>query len=151
MNLSSLIRVVERSKKRVGRGYGSGKGGHNSGRGTKGQKARTKVGLLFEGTKSKKSLVKRLPLLRGKGKFKPANVRLAINVEKFASWPKSLVINPENIAKQGLSDGETLIKIVGKGSLPTGVDVQVPVTSNVKVQASEKGTKMKANVKIANE
>lgn len=57
------------AKKRLGRGYGSGKGGHTSGRGQKGQKSRTKVHILFEGLKVKKSTLKKFPLLRGKGKF----------------------------------------------------------------------------------
>lgn len=55
--------------KRLGRGYGSGKGGHTSGRGQKGQKSRTKMHILFEGLKVKKSTLKKFPLLRGKGKF----------------------------------------------------------------------------------
>jgi ribosomal protein L15 len=66
-----LPKVVQRSKKRVGRGIGSGKGGHTSGRGQKGQKSRGKIGVLFEGMKVKKSLLKRLPKMRGKGKFHP--------------------------------------------------------------------------------
>lgn len=57
------------AKKRLGRGYGSGKGGHTSSRGQKGQKARTDVHVLFEGLKVKKSTIKKFPLLRGKGKF----------------------------------------------------------------------------------
>jgi len=64
-----LPKIVQRSKKRVGRGVGSGKGSHTSGRGQKGQKSRNHVSVLFEGMKTKKSLLKRLPLLRGKGKF----------------------------------------------------------------------------------
>ena len=71
MDLSSLPKITKRAAKRVGRGYGSGKGGHTSGRGSKGQKARGKLPLTFEGTKVKKSLIKRLPLQRGKGKLKP--------------------------------------------------------------------------------
>lgn len=67
----ALPAIKRKSKKRVGRGYGSGKGGHTSGRGQKGQKARGKISPLFEGTKVKKSLIQRLPLQRGKGKFKP--------------------------------------------------------------------------------
>jgi large subunit ribosomal protein L15 len=65
-----LPKIKTKSKKRVGRGYGSGKGGHTVGRGQKGQKARGSMGILFEGFKVKKSLIKRLPLKRGKGKFK---------------------------------------------------------------------------------
>jgi len=57
------------AKKRLGRGYGSGKGGHTSGRGQKGQKSRTNLHILFEGLKVKKSTIKKFPLLRGKGKF----------------------------------------------------------------------------------
>lgn len=64
-----LPKVSLRPKKRLGRGIGSGKGGHTSGRGQKGQKSRGKIGILFEGVKVKKSLLKRLPLMRGKGKF----------------------------------------------------------------------------------
>lgn len=64
-----LPKIVTRAKKRIGRGRGSGKGGHTVGRGQKGQKVRGKVGVLFEGMKMKKSLIKRLPFVRGKGKF----------------------------------------------------------------------------------
>lgn len=71
MRLHELPKIVKKDKKRVGRGYGSGRGGHTVGRGQKGQKARSKIGPLFEGTKIKKSLIQRLPMQRGKGKFKP--------------------------------------------------------------------------------
>ncbi len=64
-----LPKIVAKSKKRVGRGMGSGKGSHTSGRGQKGQKSRGDIGILFEGYKMKKSFLKRLPLQRGKGKF----------------------------------------------------------------------------------
>jgi ribosomal protein L15 len=65
-----LAKIVQRKGKRVGRGYGSGKGGHTVGRGQKGQKTRNKIGILFEGIKVKKSLLKKLPLVRGKEKNK---------------------------------------------------------------------------------
>ncbi len=65
-----LPKVVTKSKKRVGRGVGSGKGSHTVGRGQKGQKSMGDIHVLFEGLKTKKSFLKRLPLQRGKGKFK---------------------------------------------------------------------------------
>lgn len=68
---NSLVRVVKNSKKRVGRGAGSGKGSHTVGRGQKGQKSREKVSVSFFGTKMKKSLLKKLPMQRGKGRLKP--------------------------------------------------------------------------------
>ena len=66
-----LVKHEGSKRKRLGRGYGSGKGGHTVGRGQKGQKTRGKIGILFEGLKVKKSFIKRLPMLRGKGKNKP--------------------------------------------------------------------------------
>lgn len=50
MDLSKLSSLkTKKSKKRVGRGIGSGKGGHTTGRGNKGQKARGKISSTFEG------------------------------------------------------------------------------------------------------
>lgn len=69
----TLPKVVARGSKRVGRGLGSGRGGHTVGRGQKGQKSREKVSISFFGTKVKKSLLKKLPMQRGKGKLKPRN------------------------------------------------------------------------------
>ena len=69
MNLNNLLVTKEKSRKRVGRGYGSGKGGHTVGRGNKGQRARVGRGvpLWFEG--GQLPFVKRLPYLRGKLRF----------------------------------------------------------------------------------
>lgn len=64
-----LPKVVAKSKKRLGRGMGSGRGSHTSSRGQKGQKSRSDIHILFEGLKMKKSFLKRLPLQKGKGKF----------------------------------------------------------------------------------
>lgn len=75
MRLHELPKIVKKGKKRLGRGYGSGKGGHTVGRGQKGQKARGKIHPLFTGTKTKKSLLQRLPLLRGKGRLKPKKTK----------------------------------------------------------------------------
>ncbi len=69
--LSNLKKNVTKSKKRIGRGYGSGVGGHTTNRGNKGQKARYKIPLTMDGSKIKKSWLKRLPFLRGKGRNNP--------------------------------------------------------------------------------
>ncbi len=71
MSILSLIKkITDKGAKRLGRGYGSGKGGHTSSRGQKGQKSRTgsKVPLWFEG--GSLPLSKRIPMWRGKGRFK---------------------------------------------------------------------------------
>lgn len=67
--LSNLPKIVAKKKKRVGRGLGSGKGA-KSGRGTtRHQKARENIPLHFEGGQGR--IIKRFPLLRGKGRNKP--------------------------------------------------------------------------------
>ena len=63
MELNELSRVATGKKKRVGRGYGSGKGGHTTGRGAKGQKIRNRVRPGFEG--GQLPLARRLPRLGG--------------------------------------------------------------------------------------
>ena len=80
--MTRLPKVVQKSKKRVGRGMGSGKGSHTSSRGQKGQKSRGTIGVLFEGMKMRKSFLKRLPLMRGKGKFHPKKT----NKQKYAAF-----------------------------------------------------------------
>ena len=68
--LNKLTSIVEKPAKRIGRGYGSGKGGHTVGRGTKGQRARKsgEAPAWFEG--GQLPLIKRLPMQRGKMRFK---------------------------------------------------------------------------------
>ncbi|MGB9707424.1 MAG: hypothetical protein ACPL1D_01590 [Microgenomates group bacterium] len=67
--LSNLPKIKEKKKKRLGRGLGSGKGA-KSGRGTtRHQKAREDIPLHFEGGQGR--IIKRFPLMRGKGKNKP--------------------------------------------------------------------------------
>lgn len=89
-----LPKVVAKSKKRVGRGMGSGKGSHTSGRGQKGQKSRGTIGVLFEGMKMRKSYLKRLPLVRGKGKFHAKKT----DKQKYAAF-KTKKSTPKKVAK----------------------------------------------------
>lgn len=68
--LSALQKITSKKKKRIGRGYGSGKGGHTVGKGTKGQTSRVgavKVPIWFEG--GQLPIVKRMPMIRGKSKM----------------------------------------------------------------------------------
>ncbi|HOI05031.1 MAG TPA: 50S ribosomal protein L15, partial [Candidatus Woesebacteria bacterium] len=71
---NKLEKTSSRSNKRLGRGYGSGKGGHTVGRGQKGQKSRvgSKIPLWFEG--GSLPLTQRLPMWRGKGRLKTLNL-----------------------------------------------------------------------------
>ena len=126
MDLANLPKITKRSAKRVGRGYGSGRGGHTSGRGSKGQKARGKIRVGFEGTKAKKSLVKRLPLLRGKGKFKPLKGKfLPLNLSDLSDWPAKLPVTTENLARRGRG-GAT--KILARGDIEQALVIKVPIS-----------------------
>lgn len=78
--LSRLPSIVAKKKKRLGRGLGSGRGS-KSGRGTtRHQKARESIPLHFEGGQGR--MVKKFPLLRGKGRNKPKIVR-KLKIKKF--------------------------------------------------------------------
>jgi large subunit ribosomal protein L15 len=67
MNLNNLAKITTKPKRRLGQGHGSGRV-KTSGRGTKGQNARSNRSLSFEG--GALPLIKRLPFRRGKGKNK---------------------------------------------------------------------------------
>jgi large subunit ribosomal protein L15 len=121
-DLGNLKKIKTKSKKRVGRGYGSGKGGHTVGRGAKGEKARGKVGLVFEGTKIKKSLIRRLPFRRGKGKFKSLSSQpIPINLTALNLIPKGTVVDLKVLLKHGIvkekEAGKFGVKILGGGKL----------------------------------
>lgn len=140
-----MPKLVSRNAKRVGRGYGSGKGGHTSGRGTKGQKAREKVRIFFEGTKMKKSLIKRLPFQRGKNKMKPLiadpmPVDVAL-LDKFTGKE----VTAELLVKQGLVSREALqngVKILGSTKIKAVLTVKVPASAAASAKITAAGGKI---------
>src|SRR3989337_4490477 len=105
MTLSKLTKIVTRPAKRLGRGYGSGKGGHTSGRGQKGQKSRGHIGIMFEGLKIKKSLLKKLPLVRGKDKFKAHPKPIIVKMALLNLLPAKATVDIDLLAKEGLVIG----------------------------------------------
>jgi len=142
MNLAKLPKTTTKSKKRVGRGYGSGKGGHTVGRGAKGFKARNKAPLTFMGTKTKKSLIKKLPLQRGKGKFKPLRPDpVVINLKYLDLFSKGKTVNLKSLVEKGLvKEKEALslgVKILGGGGIKTALKVDLPCSKSA-IKAIEK-------------
>jgi large subunit ribosomal protein L15 len=139
MNLSDITKVKAKSKKRVGQGHGSGRG-KTAGRGTKGQKARNKVAIYFEG--GALPLTKRLPFLRGKGRNRSLQVKPnIINVQALNVFPKGAIVDIESLAKQSIvlleSAKQKGVKILGDGELQVALTVKVPVSKG----AAEKITK----------
>jgi len=86
--LNNLTKITQKSARRPGRGIGSGLGGHTSGRGAKGDKARGSTKLTFAGTKHKKSWIKRLPFLRGKHRLQNRKNIITFNLTQLDKWFK---------------------------------------------------------------
>ena len=117
-------------RKRIGRGYGSGVGGHTVGRGMKGQKSRAghKSLIGFEGGQT--PFFRRMPKYNG---FKPINkiVNVVINLDVISSNYKSgEKVNMESLKKKGLigKDSEN-IKILAKGEITKKISVEGLTTS----------------------
>lgn len=145
--LSQLPSTKSKSTKRLGRGYGSGVGGHTVGRGQKGQKARTKLPLLFAGTKNKKSIVQRLPVLRGKNKFKTLKSRpVIINLSQLKNIKSKSKITSEFLVEQGLVSEKELrikgVKILGNGNISKQLEIHVPVSQTAKQKIESAGGKV---------
>lgn len=131
--------------KRLGRGYGSGKGGHTSSRGQKGQKTRNKIHILFEGVKVKKSTLKRLPLMRGKGKFKANKKPIVIKLELLNLFGSGDKVNIDTLIKKGIvkeKDAKEFgVKVLGGGELEKKLEVSVPVSKSAGEAIAKAGGK----------
>lgn len=143
MSLNTLLPIVDKKKRRVGRGHGSGRV-KTSGRGTKGQNARTKVPLTFEG--GALPLIKRLPFLRGKGRnssFRPKPV--IIQVEALNKLPAGTTVDLVTLTKYKLVREDEVkqrgIKVLGDGTLSVALKVNLPVSQVAKEKIENaKGT-----------
>lgn len=152
MELNKLPKITQRKKKRLGRGLGSGKGGHTVGRGTSGQKAREKIPLTFEGTKMKKSLLKGFPLRRGKGKFKSLKPKLLIvNVKHLNFFQKGEKVNIKSLIKKGIVDAKEAkefgVKILGDGKLDVALEVELPCSGGAAEKIKKAGGKVSFGTK----
>jgi large subunit ribosomal protein L15 len=136
MDLSNLqpAEGATEERKRIGRGAGSGYGGHSSTRGTKGQKSRSggKISVYFEGGQT--PLVQRVPKFGFNSPFRteyrPVNVkrlqRLADEDRLDASEP----VTPEVLVEIGEAQKSEPIKILGDGEIDAALDVQVHAFSD---------------------
>lgn len=132
MKLSHIPRLVGKKKRRLGLGHGSSRG-KTAGRGTKGQNARGKMPLAFEG--GSLSLLKRLPFRRGREKNKVFKKRpVIINLKTLNLLPKNSTIDIETLVKYNIVDAGDAkmygIKILGEG------DVQIPLTLRLSASKS---------------
>lgn len=123
MKLHQLPATTVKSAKRVGRGYGSGRGGHTSSRGSKGQRARVGRGipLWFEG--GQLPFVKRLPYLRGKLRFESLQDQVQLVTLTMLEKLSEKEITPEVLMKHGMVKSVRLpVKVTAVGSLTKAVN-----------------------------
>lgn len=121
MELSRLAKIIgnKRPSKRVGRGGGSGKGFHTTGKGNKGQNARSGHGIPvgFEG--GQVPLYKKLPKIRGfKRSYK--NRSAVVNLGSLNIFTAGSEITPQALLTKGLinkCDLKRDIKILAHGNL----------------------------------
>ena len=144
--MNKLQKVVDKRKKRVGRGYGSGKGGHTSGRGMKGQKARSKINVMFEGVKVKKSLLRRLPLRRGKSKLHPKTKPLVVKLELLNLLPEGTKVDIDALVKAKIVNEKDArrygVKILGNGQVNKKVEIHLPISKAASGKVLEAGGKI---------
>jgi len=140
MDLSNLqpAEGSTKSRKRIGRGQGSGHGGTST-RGHKGAKSRSgysrKIG--FEGGQ--------MPLQRRVPKFGFKNINRkeykAINIgdiQKLAESKNLSTIDVDILVENGLSSKHDLVKILGNGKLSLKLEVKAHAFSKSAVAAIEK-------------
>lgn len=129
---------ARKSRKRVGRGNGSGHGTY-SGRGLKGQKARSGRGIKpwFEGGQTK--IVKRLPEQRGFTNIFKTEYEV-VNVGALASFPANTEVDADAlVAARIIKNTRRPVKILGDGEL------SVPLT----VRAAKFSESAKAKIEAA--
>tara|TARA_Y200000002_G_scaffold363486_1_gene351580 strand:- start:572 stop:1030 length:459 start_codon:yes stop_codon:yes gene_type:complete len=141
---------VKISRKRLGRGIGSGKG-KTSGRGVKGQKSRSGVAIKsFEG--GQMPLYRRLPKrgFNSINKQKIAKINLD-QIQSFVDKKKIDVtnqINLETLKKNNIINKSFLkYKILANGNLTTKIDIEADFSS---ISAKEKVEKLGGILKIKN-
>ena len=122
-------------RQRIGRGTGSGRG-KTSGRGQKGQNARSEgFRLGFEG--GQMPLSQRLPKLPGfKNPFK--KVYAVVNVSKLSRFENGARVDAEALVEAGLAKGGDKIKILGAGRIKRKLTVEADAISNSAREAIEK-------------
>ena len=147
MKLNTLYSKVKKSKKRLGRGIGSGKG-KTSGRGHKGQKSRSGVAIKsFEG--GQMPLYRRLPKRGFKSIISKKNIAI-INlsrIQEIIVSEKSTLNNKINLANlqksKFINKKYKRLKLLGSGDLKKKFDIEL---NSISKSAKEKIEKLGGKV-----
>lgn len=140
MKLNEMIKVKLNSKKRLGRGIGSGKG-KTGGRGSKGQKARGKMPIGFAGDLA---LYKKLPLKRGQGNPERLVKYKIISLSELKVFKKNSVVDLEQLLAAKIISAKEVkkgVKILD-GELQTALVVKLPVSTSARQKIEKAGGKV---------
>ena len=132
---------IKKSKIRVGRGIGSGKG-KTSGRGVKGQKSRSGVAIKsFEG--GQMPLYRRLPK-RGFNPLKKENIAI-LNLDKIQFFINKKTINTNNVLNSStlkklnlINKNSKKLKILGTGKIKDKINIEADLASKSALAKLEK-------------
>ncbi len=127
--------------KRLGRGYGSGVGGHTSTRGSKGQKSRAghKSLVAFEG--GNVPFFRRMPKIAGFNKSNKIEVT-AINLEVLEkNFKDGDTVSLETLKKKALiAQKTTSVKILGDGDITKKITVsELPASQSAQEKIQKAG------------
>ena len=144
MQLNNLPKTVTKSKKRLGRGLGSGKG-KTGGRGTKGQKARGKIPASFIG--GSLSLYRKLPYSRGWGNKKASKNPVSIMTDDLSKLKTKSVVNVSSLIESKLVKEREAKKrgvkvLSGITELKVSLTVEIPVSEKAKTIIEQAGGKV---------
>jgi len=151
MYLNSLNYKVKTKKIRLGRGIGSGKG-KTSGRGHKGQKARSGVAIKsFEG--GQMPLYRRLPK-RGFNSIKKNNIAI-INLQQLQEFISKGKLNTKNLINLNelkknkiLKNKINKIKLLGNGDIKDKINLEVDfISKSAKEKIEKNGSSIKLTTK----
>lgn len=126
MKLNELPSIANQGKKRLGRGIGSGKG-KTSGRGHKGQKARSGVAIKgFEGGQTK--LYQRLPH-RGfvnifRTKYRMLTTDIVMDLINSGTLNKDEVITKDILKEKNIIKKDDLVKLI-MGKRPVEINFKI--------------------------
>ena len=132
---------TNKSRLRVGRGIGSGKG-KTSGRGVKGQKSRSGVAIKsFEG--GQMPLYRRLPK-RGFNPIKKDNIAV-LNLEKIQSFIDKKTIDTKSVLNSSslkklklINKNSNKLKILGTGEIKDKINIEADLASKSALNKLEK-------------
>ena len=132
---------INKSKMRVGRGIGSGKG-KTSGRVVKGQKSRSGVAIKsFEG--GQMPLYRRLPK-RGFNPIARENIAI-LNLEKIQFYIDKKHINPNEVVNSSIlkklkliNKNSNKLKILGSGQVKDKINIEADLASKSAIEKLEK-------------